>query len=193
MGASVTKTLTMRRSCNRKCTARSKATAPCDDTTSPARCCAPILPSQREPLSWICSRLKARGDTNCTADAQQATGSFPSVGSVRAKVFEINSNQRSRTVACQLKAGDLSGQLFFALSPPLEMLRAVANVAATHVDFSNPDLTPHCKTRAPVGFVIMKRVYSKAPIGETTQQIYTDLPREDTDHGHTCKRLLHHM
>jgi hypothetical protein len=74
----------------------------------------------------------------CTADTRKATGSFPSVGSVRAKVFEINSNQRSRTAACHFKAGDFSGQLFFVLSPPLEMLCAVANVAATRLDFPNP-------------------------------------------------------
>ena len=102
-------------------------------------------------------------------------------------------NYRSRLVARQLKAHDVSGQNYFAPAPPLEALRTVLSMAMTRVGSHRPDWDPASPTRTQISMVDVKRAYFNATIDPEDAPTYVQLPAEDPEHESMCARLLRHM
>ena len=71
---------------------------------------------------------------------------------------------RSRLVARQMKAMDLSGQSYFAPAPPLEALRTVISLAMTKVGTHQPCWDPASPRRTLTSMVDIKRAYINAKI-----------------------------
>jgi len=106
---------------------------------------------------------------------------------------DINQKYRSRLVARQMKARDLSGQSYFAPAPPLEALRTVISLAMTRVGSHQPDWDPNSATRTQISLVDVKRAYFNAKVDPHEPPTFVQLPPEDPDATNMCARLLRHM
>ena len=102
-------------------------------------------------------------------------------------------NYRSRLVARQLKATDMSGKSYFAPAPPLEALRTVISMAMTRAGEHKPDWDPKSPTRTQISLVDVKRAYFNAHIDPSEPATFVQLPEEDPDHTDMCAQLLRHM
>ena len=106
---------------------------------------------------------------------------------------DVQPNYRSRLVARQLRAMDLSGQSFFAPAPPLEALRTVLSLAATSVGKRRPNWDPESPKRTQISLVDVKRAYFNAEVDPRDPPTFVELPKEDDDYALMCARLLRHM
>ncbi len=100
---------------------------------------------------------------------------------------------RSRLVARQLKAKDLSGQSYLAPAPPLEALRTVVSMAMTRVGAHRPNWDPSSEKRTQISLVDVKRAYFNAKLSADEPPVYVDLPAEDPDHTKCAAQLLRWM
>ena len=66
---------------------------------------------------------------------------------------DMNPNYRSRLVARQLKARDMSGKSYFAAAPPLEALRTVVSLAMSRIGTHQPIWDPHSAQRVQISMV----------------------------------------
>ena len=106
---------------------------------------------------------------------------------------ELHPKYRSRLVARQMKAHDMSGQSYFAPAPPLEALRTVISLAMTEVGQHKPDWNPRSPTRTQISMVDVTRAYFNAKIDDSEPATFVQLPPEDADADSMCARLLRHM
>ena len=106
---------------------------------------------------------------------------------------DLNPNYRSRLVARQLKATDMSGKSYFAPAPPLEALRTVICMAMTRTGDHVPDWNPVSPNRMQISLVDVKRAYFNAAIDPREPATFVELPQEEPDHADMCARLLRHM
>ena len=106
---------------------------------------------------------------------------------------DMHPKYRSRLVARQLKAMDLSGQSYFAPAPPLEALRTVISLAMTKVGTHQPCWDPTSPDRTQISMVDIKRAYFNAKIDPRDPPTYVQLPNEDPDAETMCAQLLRHM
>ena len=102
-------------------------------------------------------------------------------------------NYRSRLVARQIKAQDLSGKSYFAPAPPLEALRTVISMAMTRVGGHQPVWDPSSPHRAQISLVDIKRAYFNAQVDPSDPPTFVQLPPEDADHATMVAKLLRHM
>ena len=105
---------------------------------------------------------------------------------------ELNPKYRSRLVARQLKARDMSGDNFFAPTPPLEALRTVISMCATSMGSYRPNWNPTSETRTQVSTVDVARAYFNAKC-DPEDPCYVQLPAEDGDVNTKCGLLIRHM
>ncbi len=106
---------------------------------------------------------------------------------------ELHPKYRSRLVARQMKAHDLSGQSYFAPAPPLEALRTVISLAMTEVGKHKPDWNPRSPTRTQISMVDVTRAYFNAKIDADEPATFVQLPAEEPDAESMCARLIRHM
>jgi len=106
---------------------------------------------------------------------------------------DIAPNYRSRLVARQIRAMDLSGQSYFAPAPPIEALRTVLNFATTKMGSHEPIWDPVSPKRTQISFVDVSRAYFNAKMDDGAAPVYVDLPPEDSMSTEYCARLLRHM
>ncbi len=106
---------------------------------------------------------------------------------------DMNPKYRSRLVARQMKAHDLSGQTYFAPAPPLEALRTVISLAMTRVGGHQPDWDPASDKRTQISLVDVKRAYFNAKLDPREPPTFVQLPVEDPDNQDMCAQLLRHM
>ena len=106
---------------------------------------------------------------------------------------DLTPNYRSRLVARQLKAADMSGKSYFAPAPPLEALRTVICMAMTRAKNHIPDWNPESPTRVQISLIDVKRAYFNASIDAHAPATFVELPKEDPDCVDKCARLLRHM
>ena len=102
-------------------------------------------------------------------------------------------NYRSRLVARQIKAQDLSGKSYFAPAPPLEALRTVISMAMTRVGAPQPVWDLSSPQRAQISLVDIKRAYFNAQVDPSDPPTFVQLPPEDADHATMVAQLLRHM
>ncbi len=106
---------------------------------------------------------------------------------------DMQPNYRSRLVARQLKATDMSGKSYFAPAPPLEAMRTVISMAMTRAGEHKPDWDPKSPARTQISLVDVKRAYFNAHIDPSEPATFVQLPEEDPDHTDMCAQLLRHM
>ena len=106
---------------------------------------------------------------------------------------DMNPKYRSRLVARQLKAMDMSGTSYFAPAPPLEALRTVISMAMTCVGKHQPIWDPESPQRAQVSTVDVARAYFNAKIHPDEPPTFIQLPPEDADADSMCAQLMRHM
>ncbi len=106
---------------------------------------------------------------------------------------ELNPKYRSRLVARQMKAQDVSGQSYFAPAPPLEALRTVVSLAMTEIGGHGPDWDPESPTRTQISMVDVTRAYFNAKIDAAEPDTFVQLPQEEADSESMCAKLLRHM
>ena len=104
----------------------------------------------------------------------------------------MNPRYRSRLVARQLKARDNSGTSYFAPTPPLEALRTILSLATTTTAGRRPCLDPQSERRTQILLLDISRAYFNAR-KEEDDPTFVELPREDSQAGVLCARLLRHM
>ena len=109
------------------------------------------------------------------------------------KGSEDHPNYRSRLVARQLKARDLSGETFFAPAPPLESLRTVLSMTATSLEGENPKRRdPMSDERWQISFLDITRAYFNAHT-DPSEPVYVELPTEVRGETDDVGLLLRHM
>ncbi len=106
---------------------------------------------------------------------------------------DLNPKYRSRLVARQMRAHDVSGQNYFAPAPPLEALRTVISLAMTRVGSHQPHWDPESETRTQISLVDVKRAYFNAKVDPREPTTFVQLPPEDPDASDMCAQLLRHM
>ena len=106
---------------------------------------------------------------------------------------DANPKYRSRLVARQLKATDMSGENYFAPSPPLEALRTVLSLSMTSCGDYTPDHNPISDTRTQVSLVDVKRAYFNAKVDRDATPCFVQLPPEEDGSETHCGELLRHM
>ena len=105
----------------------------------------------------------------------------------------MNPNYRSRLVARQLKARDMSGKSYFAPAPPLEALRTVVSLAMSRIGTHQPIWDPHSAQRVQISMFHIKRAYFNATIDPSEPPTFVQHPEEDPDHETMAGQLLRHM
>jgi len=106
---------------------------------------------------------------------------------------DLMPNYRSRLVARQLKAADVSGQSYFAPAPPLEALRTVISLAMTRAGEHQPIWDPQSPMRTQISLIDVKRAYFNAEVDPNDPPTFVRLPPEDPDADSMCAQLLRHM
>ena len=152
-----------------------------------------VLEARAKELSFFCSKSVWLKEPK--AQARAKSGRPP----ISVRWVDVNKgddqspNYRSRLVARQIKAQDLSGKNYFAPAPPLEALRTVVSLAMTRVGGHQPVWDPQDPQRAQISRIDVKRAYFNAKVDPEEPPTYVQLPPEDPDSGTMVARLLRHM